>query len=214
MKRGLSVIIVCAQAYVRSALRMHLEGAGITVINDHASSTTALRDIRAQRPDVVLCESRLDAINGIELWAKVCRAQPDTKVVVLSDINAGPLPARVMEAGASAYLDINCPVEEVIRVLHRVNRGEIYLSRTVAQHLALSRGRDSDNRLACLSRRELEVALLLARGYRLQGIAELLSLSVKTVSTHKSRLFTKLDVNNVPRLVATLRDNGHEVTPI
>ena len=214
MNRQYTVFLIYTQAFVRSALRVALEIADdIRVIGDSASGVNALRQIRLLKPDLVLCDTQLEGFSGIELASRISRTQRQTKVLIFSNTCDGNIPARVMEAGASGYLHTGCSTEELQTAIRHVARGELYLSRSVAQALALHRPHDLSP-LESLSPRELEVALMLAQGYRPQEIANNLSLSVKTVSTHKSRIFNKLELTNIPKLVALLHRFGYDLVPV
>jgi len=108
----------------------------------------------------------------------------------------GPMPRRLLDVGAFGYVGKTDGAEELLRAVREVARGRRYLAGNVAQHLALSRLDGEKSPFDLLSPRELEIALLLLHGMRQESIAKRLSLSPKTVNTHKSRLFEKLQIHD------------------
>jgi DNA-binding NarL/FixJ family response regulator len=131
----------------------------------------------------------------------VRRAKLSTHVVILTMAGEAPFPRRLLEAGASGYLTKGCPAEELLKAIRTVAAGRRYLSADVAQQLALeSTTNSASTPFDGLSARELEVAMMLARGRSMPDIAGRLKLSAKTVATYKYRLFEKLNVNNVVTL--------------
>ena len=129
----------------------------------------------------------------------------------------GPLPRRLLEAGASGYLGKAYDAAELLRAVRDVARGKKYLASAIAQGIALSgMTRDAASPFDMLTPREMEVALLLNQGMRQEAIARRLSLSAKTINTHKSRLFEKLGIRDsiaLARLVSQygLVDPAHAV---
>jgi len=107
-----------------------------------------------------------------------------------------PIPKRLIEAGASGYVGKAGDAAELLRAVRDVARGKRFLANGVAQHLALAGIGGGTSPFDSLSPRELEVAMLLAQGLRQEEIAKRLSLSAKTVNTHKARLFEKLEIQD------------------
>lgn len=189
------VFIVDDHALVRTGMRMILSAeSDIEVIGDAESGEQALPLIRKLRPDVVLCDLHLPGVSGLEITERVVKGDYGTRVIIVSVLEDGPLPKRLLEAGAAGYVGKGGDAGELLRAVRDVARGKRYLASSIAQHLALS-GIDGDGSpFDGLSPRELEIALLLVQGLRQEDIARRLSLSAKTVNTHKSRLFEKLDI--------------------
>lgn len=157
------------------------------------------------KPDVVLCDLHLPGISGLEVTERVVRGDFGTRVIVVSVHEDGPLPKRLIEAGASGYVGKGGDANELLRAVRDVSRGKKYLASSVAQNLALSGLGSGASPFDLLSPREIEIALLLVQGLRQEEIARRLSLSPKTVNTHKSRMFEKLgivDTIALARLVA------------
>jgi len=191
------VFIVDDHALVRTGMRMILSAQDdINVIGEADSGEAALPQIRKLKPDVVVCDLRLPGISGLEVTERIVKSHSEARVVVVSVLEDGPMPRRLLDAGASGYVGKTDDAEELLRAVREVARGKRYLASSVAQHLALSRLDGETSPFDLLSPREMEISLLLLHGLRQESIAKRLSLSPKTVNTHKSRLFEKLQIQD------------------
>ncbi|MCD9005462.1 response regulator [Luteimonas sp. XNQY3] len=191
------VFMVDDHALVRTGMRMILANeADIEVVGEAESGEVALPLIRRLKPDIVLCDLHLPGVSGLEVTERVVRGQSDTRVIVVSILEDGPMPRRMIEAGASGYVGKGGDAAELVRAVRDVARGRRYLASNIAQNLALSGISGNETPFDALSPREMEVAMLLLQGLRQEDIARRLSLSAKTVNTHKSRLFEKLQIQD------------------
>ena len=191
------VFIVDDHALVRTGMRMILSAqTDIEVLGEAESGEEALPLIRRLKPDVVLCDLHLPGVSGLEVTERIVRGDFGTRVIVVSVLEDGPLPKRLLEAGASGYVGKGGDAVELLRAVRDVARGKRYLANNIAQNLALSGIGGDGSPFDALSPREMEVALLLTRGLRQEDIARRLSLSAKTVNTHKTRLFDKLEIRD------------------
>jgi len=191
------VFVVDDHALVRAGMRMILAGeVDIEVVGEADCGEDALPQIRKLKPDVVLCDLHLPGVSGLELTERILKGDHGTRVIVVSVLEDGPMPKRLLEIGASGYVGKGGDASELLRAVRDVARGKRYLASSIAQNLALY-GIDGDaSPFDALSPRELEVAMLLTQGLRQEDIAKRLSLSAKTVNTHKTRLFTKLGIQD------------------
>ena len=191
------IFVVDDHVLVRTGVRMILSGeTDIEVVGEADSGEEALPRIRRLKPHIVLCDLHMPGVSGLEVTERIVRGAYGARVIVVSVLEDGPLPRRLLEAGASGYVGKGGDAGELLRAIRDVARGKRYLASSVAQTLALS-GLDSDvSPFDALSAREMEVALMLTQGMRQEEIARRLSLSAKTVNTHKSRLFQKLRIND------------------
>jgi len=216
---AIKVFIVDDHVLVRTGMRMILSGQDdINVIGEADSGELALPQIRRLKPDVVLCDLHLPGISGLEVTERIVKSHSETRVVVVSVLEDGPMPRRLLDAGASGYVGKTDDAEELLRAVREVARGKRYLASSVAQHLALSRLDGAKSPFDLLSPREMEITLLLLHGLRQESIAKRLSLSPKTVNTHKSRLFEKLQIQDNIALVRLASQYGvvnpsQEVSP-
>ncbi|EMF58994.1 BarA-associated response regulator UvrY (GacA SirA) [Stenotrophomonas maltophilia EPM1] len=184
-------------ALVRTGMKMILSGeTDIEVVGEAETGEDALREVRQLLPDVVLCDLHLPGVSGMEVTERIVRSHRNTRVVIVSVLEDGPLPKRLLEAGAAGYIGKGCDAQELLRAVRDVAAGRRYLGTSIAQNLALSTVEGNGSPFDNLSPRELEVALLLTQGLRQEDIAWRLSLSAKTVNTHKARLFEKMGIHD------------------
>jgi two-component system invasion response regulator UvrY len=191
------VYLIDDHALVRTGMKMILASEmDIEVVGDADNGEDALPQIRKLKPDVVLCDLHLPGLSGLEITERITRSDLEAKVIIVSVLEDGPLPKRLLEAGASGYIGKAGDATELLRAVRDVSRGKRYLGSNVAQNLALSNVGGEGSPFDDLSPRELEVAMLLVQGLRQEDIAKRLSLSAKTVNTHKTRLFQKIGVQD------------------
>ena len=194
---SIKVYLVDDHALVRTGFRMILgKEVDIEIVGEAESAEEALPQIRQLKPDVVLCDLHLPGLSGLDLTERVVRGDFGTRVIVVSVLEDGPLPKRVIDAGACGYLGKAGDAGELVRAVREVARGKRYLGSAIAQAMALSTVDGDASPFDALSPLELEVAMLLVQGLRQEDIARRLSLSAKTINTHKSRLFEKLEVRD------------------
>lgn len=207
---SIKVFIVDDHGLVRAGFRMILSReVDIEVVGEAESAEEALPQIRRLAPDVVLCDLHLPGLSGIELTERLVRGDCGSRIVMVSVLEDGPLPRRVMEAGACGYVAKACDAVELLRAVRDVARGKRYLSSAIAQGIALSGLQGGGaSPFDALTKREMEVALLLNQGMRQEAIARRLSLSAKTVNTHKARLFEKLGIRDTVALARLVGQHG------
>jgi len=146
---------------------------------------------------------------GVEALQAIKARHPDLPVLILSGFPASRYAPTLMAQGASGYLNKECDPQEIVEAIRVVARGRRYLSAEVAQLLAeraLGDGGQAPHE--ALSERELQVFLRLARGEAVGGIAEAMHLSVKTVSTYRTRVLTKLGLEGNSDLTYYAVKNG------
>ncbi len=205
----IQVFLVDDHALVRTGMRMILSSqADIEVVGEAESGEEALPQIRKLKPDVVLCDLHLSGISGLEVTERIVKGDHGTRVIMVSVLEDGPIPRRVIEAGASGYVGKGGNSDELLHAVRTVALGKRYLASNVAQNLALSGIDGHQTPFDALSPRELEVVMLLLQGLRQDDIAKKLSLSAKTVNTHKSRLFEKLAIQDNIALARLARQYG------
>lgn len=182
---------------VRFGIRSLLQNQpGIEVTDDASSGEECLEKCRKTPPDVVLMDVNMPGIGGFEATQRLRQICPDTKIIIITVHSDGPLPKRLLEAGAVGYLTKGCDVNEMVDAIHKVGKGLKYIAPSIAQQLALSMLPGNDSPIDSLSQRELQVLLMISQGQRTTTISEKLNLSPKTVSTYRKRLHEKLGVTN------------------
>ncbi|MGY0504528.1 response regulator [Luteimonas sp. e5] len=211
------VFLVDDHALVRTGMKLILaQEADIEVVGEADSGEVALPQIRQLKPDVVLCDLHLPGISGLEITERLVRGAVGCKVIIVSVLEDGPMPRRLLDAGAVGYIGKGGDATELLRAVREVARGRRFLGNAIAQNMALSNIDGEGSPFDALTPRELEVAMLLVQGLRQEAIARRLSLSAKTVHTHKARLFEKLEVTDAIALARLagqygLSDIAHSV---
>lgn len=207
------VLIVDDHDLVRTGIRRLLEDRqeheGIVVVGEAASGEEAVEKARELHPDVVLMDLNMPGIGGLEALRRMRRHDPAPKVIVVTVLDQGPFPRRLLEAGAVGYLTKGCHVEEMVTAIQRVSRGGRHVSSDIAQQIALSVLPGGDQSpFDRLSQREMQILLMITQGQKPQAISERLCLSPKTVSTYKSRLHDKLQVHSDVELIRLAIQHG------
>lgn len=205
----IKVFMVDDHALVRTGMRMILSAqVDIEVVGEAETGEAALPQIRKLKPAVVLCDLHLPGISGLEVTERIVKGKYGCRVIVVSVLEDGPMPRRLIDVGASGYVGKGGDAEELLRAVRDVASGRRYLASGVAQNLALAGISGGSTPLDALSVREVQVAMLLVQGLRQQDIALRLSLSPKTINTHKSNLFHKLGVQDNIALTRLLGQYG------
>jgi len=203
------VFVLDDHALVRTGYRLILgQENDFEIVGEAGSGEEGLPMIRRLKPHVVICDLHLPGISGLDITERIVRGNLGTYVLIVSVQEEGPMPRRLIEAGASGYLGKGCDAQELIRALREVARGRRYLASHVAQRMALSRMCGDESPFDSLSPRELEVARMLCQGMRMEEIGRRLSLSGKTVATHKYRLYEKLGIKDTVALARLAGQHG------
>jgi two-component system invasion response regulator UvrY len=191
------ILLVDDHELVRSGIRLILERvAGFVVVAEVKSGEDAIRYCRKDAPDIVLMDVNMPGIGGLEATKQIVRMSENTRVICLSMHAENPIPAKVMQMGASGFITKDAETEEMIRAIHKVAAGQKYVSPDIAQQIAIGKLDFNDaNPFEQLSDRELEITLMLVKGQRVPGIANSLNISAKTVNTYRYRMFEKLDIS-------------------
>lgn len=194
----IKVLVAEDHELVRLGIKRILESAAdIEVIAEAQSGEDALDKARLHRPDVVLMDVHMPGMGGIEATRRITRALPDTNVIALTVLDEDPFPAQLREAGAKGYLTKGCPAEEMFEAIRAVYSGSCYVAATVAKkHMLADLEGRADSPLARLSARELQILMMILDGQRGQDISDTLSLSPKTISTYRQRIYEKLGVDS------------------
>lgn len=206
---AIRVFLVDDHALVRTGMKLILGNeVDIEIIGEADTGETALPLIRKLKPDVVLCDLHLPGVSGLEVTERVVKGDYGARVIIVSVLEDGPMPRRLLQAGASGYVGKGGDAAELLRAVRDVAHGKRYLASGIAQNLALSGIEGSDSPFDALSPREMEISLMLTQGLRQEDIARRLSLSPKTVNTHKTRLFEKLGIQDSIALARLAGQHG------
>ncbi len=195
MAKTIKILLVDDHHLVRRGIRGIVEKAGMEVIGEASTGDEAVRMSRELSPDVILMDVHMPGTSGIDATRKICRYNPDTKVMALSAFSGEPYPSNFFKAGAAGYLTKGCDEKEMVQAIRVIYSGQRYISPSLAQRTVLQRmSNRGDSPFAKLSKREMEVALLVAAGHKPQKIAELLHIEQKSVNSHRYHIFKKVGV--------------------
>lgn len=166
----------------------------------------ALKQIKSLKPDLIILNLDLSGRSGLELVRELQRQIPKARALVFSMQDERLYASRAIRAGASGYVMKQEPPETIAAAIRHVLDGGIYLSRHLEQQRPSRglRGQGSgevQDRLETLTNRELHIFRLIGQGRRSQEIARLLSVSVKTIGSHRSNMMAKLCLENASQLV-------------
>ena len=203
------ILIADDHAIVRRGLKQIIEDTGeMQVVAEASSGIEALRGIRAHECDVVLLDISLPDMSGIDVLKQVHAERPHLPVLILSIYPEDQYASRLIKAGAAGYLTKESAPPEVVGALRRVAGGKKYISPAVAEILANEISDPEEKRPhQMLSDREYQIFLLLASAKTVTEIADALALSVKTVSTYRSRILDKMRLSNNAELMRYAVDN-------
>ena len=194
------IVLAEDHAVVRAGVRGLLEKVeGFRVVAETENGAEVEDLVREHAADILVIDLALRGLDGIEGIRRARRARPSIRVVVLSMHRSDAHVAQAINVGANAYVLKDDSFEDLVEAVRAVLRGESYMSRNVP---ALNRGGDhAEDRYASLTPREREVLHLVAEGLTSDEVAERLSLSVRTVETHRANIMAKLGIRNQTRLV-------------
>ena len=197
------VLIVDDHAVVREGLRAIITAdPGLQVVGEAADGEGACAQSIVLKPDIVIMDLSMPGLNGSQATRRVLAASPTSRVVVLTAHEEPAYVRHALDVGARAYVLKRSVVQDLIRAIHLVITGGIFLDAELATRSAKTAQNVGSGALSAdLSMREIEVASLAAQGYSNSEIAADLTISVKTVETHKTRLMTKLGLRTRAQLV-------------
>ena len=198
----LRILIADDHPVFRQGLRQILNEASDMVVTDEVSDgLEVLGRVRAGCCDVVLLDISLPGRNGIDILKQLEKERPGLPVLILTMHPEEQYAVRALKAGASGYLTKESTPDELITAIRKVSAGGKYVSSSLAEKLAYELGRiDEKAPHETLSDREYQIMILIASGKTVTEIAEILSLSIKTVSTYRSRILEKMRMKNSAEL--------------
>jgi DNA-binding NarL/FixJ family response regulator len=204
MNPTIRVLIADDHTLVREGLRQLLAATGdIRVEAEAANGDEALALVKSNDYDLAVLDMSMPGVSGIELIKRVRLEKPRMRVLVLSMHGEQQYAARALKAGASGYLTKDSASAQLVGAIRKIAAGGVHISEAAAAQLVAGQGAHAGEAAAHtkLSNREFEVFRLLVEGHGPTDIAEQLHLSVKTVSTHKTRILEKMGMESVADLV-------------
>ncbi len=204
------IALVDDHAMVRAGLRQFFAGHDdLCVVAEAASGREALEIVRRGEIDVMLLDVAMPEQSGVDTLAAIRARAPTLPVLILSGYAEAHYATTLLRLGASGFLSKDCDPLQLVAAVRTVCRGRKYVSPEQAERLAEELSRDDARPLhEQLSQRELQVFLHLARGETIGHLAQALSLSVKTVSTYRSRVMEKMNLASNSELTYYALKNG------
>ncbi|MDA8104900.1 MAG: response regulator transcription factor [Nitrospiraceae bacterium] len=192
------ILIADDHRIVREGLKQILAETPDMIVMDEASNgQEVLGKIWENDFDVVLLDISMPGRSGLDILKQLKSERPRLAVLVLSMYSEEQYAMRALRAGASGYMTKESAPDELIEAIRKVSTGRKYISPTVAEKLAVSlEAKDERPAHENLSDREYQVMCMIASGKTIKTIADELSLSVKTVSTYRTRILEKMQMKN------------------
>lgn len=213
--KKITVLLADDHTIVRQGLRKLLEAeTDIQVLGEAANGHQAVREANKLKPDVVLLDIAMPLLNGIETARQIAREAPATKVLILSAYSEDAYVEHAVGAGAAGYLMKETAGEDLLRAVREVAKGNAFFSPPVAKRMLrqwqekFPHGGPVKAKAPTLTSRQTEVLQLIAEGYATKQIADMLSLSIKTVEKHRQDLMNMLNIHNIASLTRYAVSNG------
>ncbi|HMI79136.1 MAG TPA: response regulator transcription factor [Ferruginibacter sp.] len=194
----LRILIADDHTVVRKGLRqILLDEFPTAVIKEVADAEELIMKVMTEKWDVVVSDLSMPGRSGLDALQQIKLSFPDLPVLILSIHPEEQYALRALKAGASGYLSKDTAPDELVKAVQKVLLGKKYISQSIAEKLANTFSAESDQSPhEKLSDREFDVMKLLANGKSVSDIAEMLSLSVTTVSTYRARVMSKMDLRS------------------
>jgi DNA-binding NarL/FixJ family response regulator len=208
----LRILIVDDHGLLRAGLRAILEDeADFEVVGEAGDGDEALELARAATPNLVLMDLGLPGMGGIEATRRMKAMHPGINVLILTVYEDESFLREAIKAGASGYVIKRAAEEDLIRAIHAVQRGDMYVHPAMTRKLLQDLSPSVETKRSAvhlLTPRELEIMRYIIRGYTSRQIAEALFISARTVEGHRASLMSKLDLKNRVELVEFAQKNG------
>ena len=194
----LRILIADDHTVVRKGLKqILLDEFTAAVIEEVADAEELIKKVMTDKWDVVVSDLSMPGRSGLDALQQIKISHPELPVLILSIHPEEQYALRALKSGASGYLSKDTAPDELVKAVRKVLLGKKYISQSIAEKLASTFSSDTVmNPHESLSDREFDVMKLLANGKSVSEIAEMLSLSVTTVSTYRARVMVKMDLKS------------------
>lgn len=211
MNAPISILLIDDHPVVRTGYRRLLESKqDMHVIAEAESGETGYLLYQEHRPDVTILDLNMPGICGFETIRRIIGYNASARILVFSMFNNITMAQRALKAGAMGFISKQSAIDEMIRAVHQISSGKIYIESELMTTLALYATHDDlrKNPLDTLTKREFQIFKLIAEGNSNVQIAEKISISPKTVSVHCINLMRKLQLQNTLQLISLAIDHN------
>lgn len=208
------VLVADDQTLIRTGFRLILTARGIDVVGEAADGAEAVARARELKPDVVLMDIRMPAMDGLEATRLILRQAPECRVLILTTFDLDRYVYTALSLGASGFLLKDVTPEHLAAAVRLVDTGDALLAPSITRRLVERFASDPARSpavpadLSALTPRELEVLTLLGRGLSNTELAAQLTLSEATVKSHVARIFAKLTLRDRAQAVVLAYETG------
>ncbi|GBD99823.1 response regulator UvrY [bacterium BMS3Abin07] len=203
------ILIADDHTIVREGLRQILLDSGLSDIDEAGKADEIINKVRNNSYDLILLDISMPGRSGLDVLKQIRCEGFDMPILILTMHPEGQYAIRALRAGASGYLTKESAPDELIAAIKKVSRGGKYISQSLAEEIAYALDDTSDRPLhTVLSDREYQVLCMIASGKTLTHISDYLALSVKTISTYRSRVLNKMRMQNNAELTHYAIKNG------
>jgi two-component system response regulator NreC len=193
------ILIAEDQELVRQGLAALLRNDDVEIVGEAEDGAAAVEMTRALKPDIVLMDLSMPTLDGVEATRRIKRASPQVRVLILTIANCERRVAEALAAGADGYALKKTGHAELMSAIAAVQAGKTYLGPGLNEGM-VREILDGGDAGAALTARESEVLRLIAQGLKNREIADTLSIAIKTVETHRTKIMQKLDLHNSAEL--------------
>ena len=200
----IKILIADDHPVVRQGIRQIVGQTGdLSIVDEATNSQEVLERVGRVPIDIVLLDLSMPGMDGLDLLKQLKREHPRMPVLIVTMHSEHEFAIRALKAGASGYLTKDSAPVELVGAVRRIVGGGHYLSPWIAERLAVHLGPDNEKPPHdSLSDREYQILRMIAAGRSTREISEQLSLSMKTVSTYRARVFEKMKMKNAAELTA------------
>jgi len=213
--KTITVLISDDHTLVREGLRMMLgTEADIEVVGEASNGHQSVQEAKRLRPNVVIQDLAMPLLNGLAATRQIAKEVPSSRVLILSAYGTDDYIQSAIEAGAAGYLLKEAVGNDLLRAIREIAKGNAYFSPAIARRLLKQwQGKPPNaqpvrTKATLLTNRQMEVLQLIAEGYATKQIADVLSLTIKTVEKHRQDLMNTLNIHNIATLTRYAVSSG------
>lgn len=195
------------QMFIDGITSLLKEEQGICIIAQALNGQEVIEKLKFNTPDIILMDIGMDFLNGIEATEIITKIYPKIKVIALTMYDDHHKITKMLKAGVKGYVLKNTSKDELLSAVNAVKAGDSYFSNHVANIIIKENSQHKPDPVSLLTKRELQIIRLISKSMTTKEIADELSLSELTVSTHRKNAMQKLEIKNIAGLVKFVFEN-------